>query len=330
MRTNLLQIKEKIKLTLMEEGFPFAATDSPDHAFYVVQNITKNSMFYNFRREKPAKNRPCHGTFRRSPGWTYMFASKTLLYNHSPDMLSLDDNRHAVFFDIDGTLIDLASTPERVIIDQTLVEGLERLGQQLSGAVALVTGRPLEFVEKRFPAFSGAVAALHGTEFRLPTGRVEKLQPDAHFRLAKEFLHQGSARREGLLVEDKGNAIALHYRSQPELKERAFTLIHEARKMAGPEWRIQPGKFVFELRFRHGDKGAALRRLMQETPFAGRMPIAFGDDLTDVPMLEAAREQGGMGIAVGEAIGEGRFLRMLSPAHVRNWVLGGGNMQESE
>lgn len=250
-----------------------------------------------------------------------MHVSRAPLESGSVEGLSLDCDRHALFFDIDGTLIDLAPTPDSVVIDPLFADALEKLVSRLSGAIALVTGRPLGFVEERFSLFSGAVAALHGTEFRLPTGEIETLDPGDHFQLAKDFLHRVPERENGLLVEDKGNAIALHYRSAPEQADIAFELIKAAQKLAGPEWRIQPGKFVFELRSSLGSKGAAVRRLMQNLPFRGRVPIAFGDDLTDVPMLETANDLGGVGIAVGGAIGAGAFTFLSAPAEVRSWVM---------
>ncbi len=228
---------------------------------------------------------------------------------------------YALFFDIDGTLLDLAPTPDTVVVDPALVTALEKLRQRLSGAVALMTGRPLDFVAKRFLSYSGAIAALHGTEFRLPSGQVEKLEPGEEFARAKDFIRDTQSGIAGLLVEDKGNAIAVHFRLAPEKEDLARELIDAAEKLAGPDWRVQAGKFVFELRSRHGDKGAALRRLMESEAFAGRLPVAFGDDLTDIPMLQAAMDLGGMGIAVGDAISDLSTDAVASPEALRAWVI---------
>lgn len=251
-----------------------------------------------------------------------MHVSTVPLQNDFFDALSLDDAQYAFFFDVDGTLLDLAPTPDSVIVTDDLVSSLQKLDDRLSGAVALVTGRPLEFVERWFPFFSGAIAGLHGTEFRLPSGETERLEPGDHFRLAKDFLNMTRERVGDLLVEDKGNAIALHYRNAPHLKDVAHELITVAQGLAGPEWHVQPGKYVFELRSRHGDKGAALRRLMQCAPFAGRVPLAFGDDLTDMPMLNAAINLGGQGIAIGETIRGSSSYTFSSPSALREWIAG--------
>lgn len=250
-----------------------------------------------------------------------MHVSKANSESTSLAALSTDNAGYALFFDIDGTLLDLAPTPDSVVVDPALVTALEKLRQRLSGAVALVTGRALEFVAERFPSYSGAVAALHGTEFRLPSGHVEMLEPGEQFERAKDFIRQTQAGISGLLVEDKGNAIAVHFRAAPGKEDIARELIDAAEKLAGPDWGVQAGKFVFELRSRHGDKGAALRRLMRSAAFAGRLPIAFGDDLTDVPMLQAAMDMGGMGIAVGEAISDLSTDRVASPEALRAWVI---------
>jgi trehalose 6-phosphate phosphatase len=250
-----------------------------------------------------------------------MHSSKAASESPSLAALSADNAGYALFFDIDGTLLDLAPTPDSVVVDPALVDALEKLRKHLYGAVALVTGRPLEFVAERFPSYSGAVAALHGTEFRLPSGHVEMLEPGAQFERAKDFIRQTQAGIAGLLVEDKGNAIAVHFRAAPEKEDIARELIDAAEKLAGPDWRVQAGKFVFELRSRHGDKGAALRRLMRSAAFAGRRPIAFGDDLTDVPMLRAAMDMGGLGVAVGDAIRDLPGETISSPAAVRAWII---------
>ncbi|WP_343315624.1 trehalose-phosphatase [Brucella sp. BE17] len=251
-----------------------------------------------------------------------MHVSTVPLKNDFFEAFSLDDAQYAFFCDVDGTLIDLAPTPDSVIVSDDLVFSLQKLDDRLTGAVALVTGRPLEFIEQQFPFFSGAIAGLHGTEFRLPSGEIERLEPGEHFRLAKDFLNMTRERVGDLLLEDKGNAIALHYRNAPHLEDVAHELMTVAQRLAGPEWRVQPGKYVFELRSRNGDKGAALRRLMQCAPFAGRVPLAFGDDLTDIPMLEAATALGGQGIAIGETIRGSSSHALDSPAALRAWIAG--------
>ncbi len=240
---------------------------------------------------------------------------------HSSNGLpALDFERHALFFDIDGTLLDIAATPDAVAVSSALEQALVLLSFRLDRAVALITGRGLDFVEERFPRYRGAVAALHGAAFRHVSGVIEQIEPDEYFQLAKDFLRQAENCVRGLLLEDKGSAVALHYRAAPEKVDMAEILVRKAQKLAGAGWQVQPGKMVFELRPAAGDKGRALRRFMQGPPFVGRQPIAFGDDLTDLPMLEAAIVLGGVGVAVGPTICRKEMASLASPDDLRAWL----------
>lgn len=235
------------------------------------------------------------------------------------DPPAIDFEEHALFFDVDGTLLDIASAPEAVVVPPALLRAVEHLSRRLSGALALVTGRDIGFIERRFPHYSGPVAALHGAELRHASGAVERVAPEAAFHAARDFVH-AAAEAGGLLAEDKGAAIALHYRAAPQKAALARDIAERAQRLAGPGWAVQPGKMVFELRPSAGDKGVALSRLMGEAPFTGRVPFAFGDDLTDQPMLAAAAEFGGAGVAVGDAIGGTHGARFASPAALRAWL----------
>lgn len=232
----------------------------------------------------------------------------------------IDFQKHALFFDVDGTLLDIAADPDGVAVPVELQQSLSVISQHLSGATALVTGRAISFIEERFPDYRGPIAALHGAEFRHASGLVELVEPGEHFLIAKDFLRNAALRVSGIRAEDKGSAVALHYRAAPEKAQLAHDLVDKALKLAGPDWTVQAGKMVFELRPAISDKGAALRRFMGEAPFAGRVPIAFGDDLTDLPMLEAADELGGTAVVIGRAIDRSGATRLANPGELRLWL----------
>ncbi|WP_183656076.1 trehalose-phosphatase [Brucella daejeonensis] len=234
----------------------------------------------------------------------------------------IDSQEHALFFDVDGTLLDIAPDPEAVVVPIDLQEALRVLSDGLSGAMALVTGRAVDFIERRFPTYRGPVAALHGAEFRHPSGMIERIEPDEHFQLAKDFLYDAALRVRGFVAEDKGSAVGLHYRAAPEKAELAYSLVEKASRLAGPAWSIQRGKMVVELRPATSDKGAALRRFMAHEPFAGRAPVAFGDDLTDLSMLKTAVEMGGTAVVIGEAIDQPDAARLANPGELRRWLTG--------
>lgn len=232
----------------------------------------------------------------------------------------IDFQKHALFFDVDGTLLDIAASPDAVIVPVGLQKSLSSISARLSGAMALVTGRAIAFIEERLPDYTGPIAALHGAEFRHASGLVERIEPDEHFLIAKDFLRQAALRVSGFLAEDKGSAVALHYRAAPEKADLAHDLVSKALKLAGPDWTVQSGKMVFELRPAISDKGVALRRFMKEEPFAGRAPIAFGDDLTDLSMLDAADELDGTAVVIGRAIDRPGATWLANPAELRLWL----------
>ncbi|KAB2746723.1 trehalose-phosphatase [Brucella anthropi] len=234
----------------------------------------------------------------------------------------IDFQKHALFFDVDGTLLDIAADPDGVIVPVGLQKSLSIISERLSGAMALVTGRAIAFIEERFPDYRGPIAALHGAEFRHASGLVELIEPDEHFLIAKDFLRQAALRVSGFFAEDKGSAVALHYRAAPEKADLAHDLVGKAQKLAGPDWVVQSGKMVFELRPAISDKGAALRRFMEEEPFAGRVPVAFGDDLTDLSMLVAAEDLGGTAAVIGRAIDRSGAAKFANPEELRQWLLG--------
>src|SRR5712675_1954386 len=83
----------------------------------------------------------------------------------------------ALFLDIDGTLLDLARTPDRVKVPRELLRALEKLTHHLSGALAFVSGRSLESIDKLFAPFRPAAIGTHGGEIRGVDGSVTRIAP---------------------------------------------------------------------------------------------------------------------------------------------------------
>lgn len=234
----------------------------------------------------------------------------------------------ALFLDIDGTLLDLAATPDQVRVEPGLADVLYRLETQLGGALALVTGRAVDFVDRLFPMHCFTVAGLHGAELR-PGPQAAALRPvravqdGPAFAAALNFMHRAAAQHAGLLPEIKGAAFALHYRRAPELRPDAEGIMAEALRIAGPAYDLRNGKYVVELGPAGSDKGAALRNIMAIAPFKGRRPIAAGDDLTDEAMFLAVNEMGGVSIRIGDRLAPSKAMaRLESPADLRDWLHG--------
>jgi trehalose 6-phosphate phosphatase len=244
----------------------------------------------------------------------------------------------ALFLDVDGTLLDIAATPEGVIVPPDLGETLARLSGEIDGALALVTGRSLAYL-RTIVAIDGLhVAGLHGAERHIPGVRIpgvpvpEDLEaaglsmtaPEAgRLAVVKARARAFAKQHPGALFEDKGAAFALHYRhampSEAEIRGFMAALVQEA----GPDFALQHGKCVAEIRPSRGDKGDALRDFMRMPPFFGRRPLAIGDDLTDEAMFQAANAAGGVSVRVGEAGSATKAqARAESPEQVRNWLRG--------
>lgn len=233
--------------------------------------------------------------------------------------LRLDPAADAFFFDVDGTLIDIADHPDAVVVPPALMGHLERLHQRSDGAVALVSGRTVERLDALFAPLRLPAAGAHGAEMRLtPHAPTERMAPAFSQTLRAEAL--SIARSLGdLFVEDKGASLAIHYRARPEVKARLGQRLAALAAGAVEPLTVLPGHFVFELKSARRDKGIAIDAFLQMPPFAGRRPVFIGDDVTDEAGFAAVRLQGGIPISVGRAF-ETVDVVLPRPADVRALV----------
>jgi trehalose 6-phosphate phosphatase len=225
----------------------------------------------------------------------------------------------ALFLDFDGCLVDIAPTPDSVVVSPELAARLDRLHARLDGALALISGRNVEDLRGRFPGFPGVIAGSHGAEMSLKPGRIDAAHGIdfdllALHRQARELASPHPA----ILVEDKPHGVALHYRADPSLREVVEDAMRQLAE-AFPGLELQPAKMAVELRPAGVRKDDALARLMTMPPFAGRLPIYAGDDLTDEPAMAAAQDQGGFAIKVGEGDSVARH-RLPDPAALSRWL----------
>lgn len=224
----------------------------------------------------------------------------------------------ALFLDIDGTLLNLAPTPDAIEIPATLPGILARLHHKLGGAMALVTGRSLDYADMLFTPHAFPLAGLHGAEFR-DAGGVSVVAETEAFTALKHQLVQEAEAYPGVLIEDKGAAVAAHYRLAPDYEKVLEERMRYYADLAGSEWALQLGKMVYELRPARASKGDAVERFLQAEPFKNKLPVTIGDDLTDESMFAVANARGGLSIRVG-AIDAPSCAgnRLSSPALVRN------------
>ena len=224
-----------------------------------------------------------------------------------------------LFLDFDGTLLDIAPTPDAVSVDAALLNLLRRLERTCDGAIALITGRPIAAVDALFEPLQLPVAGVHGFERRNAQGH--------YFRPAFVGSGLGFLRAEvtafaqslhGVLLEDKGCAFALHYRQAPNLEEAIRLRLGRLVSTALPAFELLDGDHVIEIKPVEHDKATAIEAFMQEAPFSGRMPVFIGDDTTDLDGFAAMRRFNGLAIAVGSRIpGE---QRLADPCDVRAWL----------
>lgn len=226
----------------------------------------------------------------------------------------------AFFLDVDGTLLDIADTPSAVRVDLELLELIERLSRVSGGALALVSGRSISDLEELLGARRMPLAGQHGLERRDAAGRlwIHAAPPGAKCTI-KEALAPVLARHPGLLLEDKGLTLALHYRQAPHLAAYAQRLMTRLMQEAGGGLELQKGKRVIEIKPAGIDKGTAVAEYLAESPFRGRHPVFIGDDLNDEHGFAEVNRVGGISIKVGRGASCARY-RLPHVAAVRNWL----------
>jgi trehalose 6-phosphate phosphatase len=227
----------------------------------------------------------------------------------------------ALFLDIDGTLLDMARTPDAVVVPAGLQPALVQLYDALGGALAFVSGRSLTGIDRLFAPLRTAAIGCHGAEMRDIDGHVRALA-DPIADPVRAIFRDLAESHPGTILEDKTYALSLHYRLAPEARSaleaamKKHQLLFAAEKVA-----IQRGKSVIDARALGIDKGMGVRALMRQLPFRDRAPIFGGDDTTDTDVFHILPELGGLGFSVGRAL-RGADYRFASPRAVRQWLYG--------
>jgi trehalose 6-phosphate phosphatase len=228
----------------------------------------------------------------------------------------------ALFLDVDGTLLDIADAPDLVHVDTRILRLLESLMKANEGAVAIVSGRSIADLDRLFAPLLLPAAGLHGAERRDAAGSLHRRPTDPRLRQVERELAHWSRSRPGTLVEDKGGAVALHYRLAPGEAAAAADLIHGVAAALGDDYVVQTGKQVVEIKPAGVSKATAILAFMGEAPFAWRRPIFVGDDVTDEDGFLAVRDLGGMAVGVGEREFSHASCRLADVRAVERWLLG--------
>lgn len=226
----------------------------------------------------------------------------------------------SLFIDFDGTLVDIAETPDSVVVHAPLLELLARIGTAMPGRVAIVSGRSLGQLDSFLGPVAGsiAVAGSHGVERRwrdgrtTPPTRVEAPEP------VLAALAGFAERYPGTVIERKSYGIALHYRLSPLAEAEALTTVNALARAHGLD--VQPGKMMVEMKLVGGDKGGAVHAFMDHGEMEGTRPVFIGDDLTDEAGFLAAREYGGAGVLVGAARDTAALFRLPGVPATLQWL----------
>jgi trehalose 6-phosphate phosphatase len=257
------------------------------------------------------------GGYAIFPTFCRIYAEIAMTVARLPPIPSLGNL--ALLLDIDGTILDIAPTPQKVVVPETLRSTLRRLSALTNGALAFVSGRSLGDLDRLFAPLRLPAIAGHGAEIRLVPGRERNVgrTPTLEPPLKTKF-DAIAELGPGIVVEDKDYAIALHYRLAPE-KEAALREAVAAICAEEPSIEVLPGKYVLEVKKQGFSKATGVRDLMKHPPFAGRRPIFIGDDTTDETVFAIMPEFDGFAFSVGNAVrvADGHFE---GPPAVRDWL----------
>jgi trehalose 6-phosphate phosphatase len=220
----------------------------------------------------------------------------------------------ALFLDLDGTLLDIAPTPDAVTVPPGLVATLSTLMGQLDGALAIVTGRARGVADRLLTPLVPPGGFGHGAELRDARGHVHAAPGLPAMPAAwPARLAAAAAALPGVLPETKPHGVALHYRAAPDRRDAARAALVALLRGHEDAFALLPAHMAFELRPRAATKARVVQALMHAAPFRGRCPVFVGDDVTDEDGMAAARALGGFGLHVGRDFRGG-------PAEVRAWL----------
>jgi trehalose 6-phosphate phosphatase len=234
----------------------------------------------------------------------------------------IDIAKVAILLDVDGTILDVAATPQGVVVPASLVRTLGELHARTDGALALVSGRLIENLDDLFVPLKLPCVGGHGVEWRISGGAPIQRRYAELSLFLKERVTAGVAADPRIIVEDKGSSLAVHYRLAPELgpliKNKIAAILDRA-----PVENLEMlyGKAVIEIKPTSFNKGVAVCELMKSPPFAQRTPLFIGDDVTDESVFAVLPALGGFGYSVGREVAgvEGTFG---GPQEVRDWLTG--------
>jgi trehalose 6-phosphate phosphatase len=233
---------------------------------------------------------------------------------------TIDIRSSALLLDVDGTLLDIADTPFGVDVPDRLKQALAVVSSKTDGATAFVSGRPIADLDRLFAPLKLAAVAGHGAELRTSALGAATRGSSPIAGALRQSLAAFAAAHPGVILEDKGYSLALHYRLAPQHAAAVKAAVAAACAPYPPNaLDVLPGKAVVEVKAAAFNKGTGIRELMTHPPFRGRRPIFIGDDVTDQAAFAVLPDFAGLGFSVGfDMPGLAGFFQ--APADVRAWL----------
>ena len=228
--------------------------------------------------------------------------------------------RWALLLDVDGTLLDFKDDPAAVVAPPSLVGLLHGLRAALNGALALVSGRGLDDLDRIFGRAGWSAAGLHGLEVRHADGSICRGEASAaSLKQLRQMADQLAAQFADVRIEDKHRAIALHCRQDPD-QLAALNAAATAMMPGLPNYELQPGRQVLEIKPAGVNKGEAVSQLLSRAPFLDRTPVYLGDDLTDEHAFTRVNLEQGISVRVGSREPSDARFTLHDPAAVTRWL----------
>lgn len=227
----------------------------------------------------------------------------------------------ALFLDIDGTLLDIAPTPDAVTVPPDLAPCLQAAANALGGAVALVSGRPVPWIDRVFDPLRLPTAGQHGAELRLTIGApVREVAAPDDLNPIRRRIESTIKDWPGVVLEPKSFGIGVHFRQSPERASDVRRLLEEIASDAGGRYELLSGKMIIELKPAGPTKGRVVAAFMATPPFAGRVPVFIGDDRTDEDGFKEVLARGGHAVQVGPGVSAVASCFATSPTALRCWL----------
>jgi trehalose 6-phosphate phosphatase len=228
--------------------------------------------------------------------------------------------RWTLFLDFDGTLVEIAEEPDQVEVPPTLVPLLEKLRAYFGGALAIVSGRPIESIDRFLFPLCLPCAGKHGLEYRLEPNKVivnDTYRPE-QLDDARKVLLRFAKEHPGVLFEDKGLSLGIHYRKAPEFEAESRQIIEKIVSQLN-DYHLLSGKMIFEIKPKLINKGKAIETLLHHELFRYRKPIFIGDDKTDEEAFPTVAKLGGVCVKIGDSKGSAD-LGFANPSELHSWL----------